>query len=157
MQMDMTYATIPIFNQTRRLYRESHMQYTVTSQDQPQNSPLYAVNMSLDSFIMFNNETLAEQISSTESLAEMEEEEHNSERPEQSIASKNPSQLDIGIELQVINLLNLKLDSQEDNPQPDEKLEESKDTKPIHQTENVPLWTMYFDGSCTRTNAGAGV
>ena len=35
MQMYMTYATIPVFNQTRRLYRESHMQYMVTSQERP--------------------------------------------------------------------------------------------------------------------------
>ena len=48
MQMDMTYATISVFNQTRRLYKESHMQYTVTSQDRPQNSPLYDVSMSLE-------------------------------------------------------------------------------------------------------------
>ena len=25
------------------------------------------------------------------------------------------------------------------------------------KTKNSPLWSMYFDGSCTRTNAGAGV
>ena len=61
MKMDMTYATIPIFNQTRRLYRESHMKYMVTSHDRPQNSPIYSVNTGLDSFIMFNNETPSEQ------------------------------------------------------------------------------------------------
>ena len=27
LQMDMSYATIPVFNQNRRLYRESHMKY----------------------------------------------------------------------------------------------------------------------------------
>ena len=48
MQMDMTYETIPIFNQTRRLYRESHMQYMVTSQERPQNSPLYSLHTGLD-------------------------------------------------------------------------------------------------------------
>ena len=25
------------------------------------------------------------------------------------------------------------------------------------ETENSPLWSMYFDGSCTKSNAGAGV
>ena len=25
------------------------------------------------------------------------------------------------------------------------------------ETENGPLWTMYFDGSCTKSTAGAGV
>ena len=52
MQMDMTYATIPIFNQTRRLYRESHMQYMVTNQERLQNSPLYSVHTGLESFIL---------------------------------------------------------------------------------------------------------
>ena len=47
-QMDMTYATIPVFNQTRRLYRESHMQYMVTSQERPQKSPPYSVHTSLE-------------------------------------------------------------------------------------------------------------
>ena len=33
MQMDMTYATIPVFNQTRIFYRESHTQYMDISQE----------------------------------------------------------------------------------------------------------------------------
>ena len=115
------------------------MQYTVTSQDRPQKSPLYAINTSLDSFIMFNDETLTGQIISKELMAETEGQEHNAELPKQSIVSEDPSTLNIGLELQVINPLNLKLDSQQDNPQPDEKLEESRDTKPIHQTEYSSL------------------
>ena len=65
MQMDMTYATIPVFNQNRRLYRESHMKYTVTSQDKPQNSPLYSMNTGLNSFILFNDEIFSEQVTLT--------------------------------------------------------------------------------------------
>ena len=59
--MDMTYATIPVFNQTRGLYRESHIQYMVTSQERPQNSHLYSVHTGLDSFILLNDETFTEQ------------------------------------------------------------------------------------------------
>ena len=77
MHMDMTYATIPILNQTRRLYRESHMQYTVTSQDIPQKSSLYSVNTGLNSFIMCNDETFSEQVTLTGLMADREEEEHN--------------------------------------------------------------------------------
>ena len=77
--MDMTYATIHVFNQTRRLYRESHMKFTVTSQDKPQNSPLYSLNTGLDYFIMFNDETLGEQVTLTGLMADREEEEHNTE------------------------------------------------------------------------------
>ena len=75
-QMDMTYVTIPVFNQNRRLYRESHMQYTVTSQDRPQNFPLYSINIGLDSFILFNDESFSEQVTLTELMADREEEEH---------------------------------------------------------------------------------
>ena len=93
-------------------------------------------------------------------MVETKEEKHNVELPKQSTVSENPSKLNTGLELQVINPLNLNLDSQKRNPQPDDKLEESTHTKDLHQndkTENDPLWAMYFDGSCTRTNAGAGV
>ena len=79
MQMDMTYVTIPMFNQTRRLYRESHMQYMVTSQDRPQKSPMYSVNTGLDSFILFNDEILEEQVTLTELMADREEEEIDTE------------------------------------------------------------------------------
>ena len=43
LQMDMKYATIPVFNQTRILYKESHMKYMVSSQDRPNNTPLYSI------------------------------------------------------------------------------------------------------------------
>ena len=59
--MDMTYATIPVFNQPRRLYRESHMKYMVSSQERPENSPIYSIHTDLDSFILFNYETFNEQ------------------------------------------------------------------------------------------------
>ena len=39
-QLDMSYATIPVFDQTRRLYQESHMKYMVSSQERPKNIPL---------------------------------------------------------------------------------------------------------------------
>ena len=91
MQMDMTYATILVFNQTRRLYKESHMQYTVTSQDRPRNSPIYSVNTGLDSFIMFNNETPSEQVTLTELKADREEEYKNAEVSKQFATCENIS------------------------------------------------------------------
>ena len=77
MKMDMTYATIPVFNQTRRLYRESHMKYTVISQDRPHNSPLYSINIGLDSFILFNDENFSEPMTSSDLMISREEEEDN--------------------------------------------------------------------------------
>ena len=52
LQIDMSYATIPVFNQNIRLYRESHMKYMVRNIDIPNNSPIYSIQSSLDSFIL---------------------------------------------------------------------------------------------------------
>ena len=46
----------------------------VTSQDRPKNSPLYSVNIDLDSFILFNQEILDEQVTLIELMADREEE-----------------------------------------------------------------------------------
>ena len=66
LQMDMTYATIPVFNQTRRLYQESHMKYMVRSQDRPNNTPLYSIHSDLDSFILYNEYDINEQVNENE-------------------------------------------------------------------------------------------
>ena len=60
LQMDMTYATILVFNQARRLYRESHMKYMVSSQDRLNNTPLYSIHSYLDSFILYNEDDIDE-------------------------------------------------------------------------------------------------
>ena len=117
----MTYVTIPVFNQTRRLSRESHMQYTATSQDQPQNSPLYSVNTCIDSFIMFNDETLIEQVTLTELMANREEEKHNVEVSKQFVAFEDSCKPNKGLELQVRYPLLLNIHNQENNPQINEK------------------------------------
>ena len=54
LQMDMSYATIPVFGQTRRLYRETLMKYMVSSTDKPHNTPIYSTRSDLDSFILYN-------------------------------------------------------------------------------------------------------
>ena len=59
--MDMSYATIPVFNQTRRLYRESHMKYMVSNIDRPNNSPIYSIHSNLDSFILYNEDEISQQ------------------------------------------------------------------------------------------------
>ena len=59
--MDMSYATIPIFNQNRRLYREYHMKYMVSNIDKPNNSPIYSIQSSLDSFILCNEDEITQQ------------------------------------------------------------------------------------------------
>ena len=67
--MDMTYATIPVFNQPRILYRETHMKYMVSSQERPENSPLYSIHTDLDSFSLYNDEITNEKGLENETLA----------------------------------------------------------------------------------------
>ena len=55
LQLDMSYATITVFGQPKRLYRESLMKYMVSSTDKPQNFPIYAVHSDIDSYILFND------------------------------------------------------------------------------------------------------
>jgi hypothetical protein len=55
LQLDMSYTTIPVFGQQRRLYRETLMKYMISSQEKPHNYPLYSVHSDLDSFILYND------------------------------------------------------------------------------------------------------
>ena len=57
LQLDMSYATIFIFGQPRKLYRETSMKYMVSSEEKPQNFPIYSIHSDMDSFILFNDET----------------------------------------------------------------------------------------------------
>ena len=55
MQMDFSYATIPVFNQQRRLWRETRLKYMVSSKECPENHPIYAVDIDMGSPIFFNS------------------------------------------------------------------------------------------------------
>jgi len=66
LQMDMTYGTIPVFGQQRRLYRETLINYMVSSQEKPNNYPLYYVNSNLNSFILHNDESVEDEVSHLE-------------------------------------------------------------------------------------------
>ena len=66
LQMDMSFATIPVFNQTRRLYRETHMKYMISNQDKPNNTPIYSIHSNLYSFIFYNESDINEQIKENE-------------------------------------------------------------------------------------------
>jgi hypothetical protein len=67
LQLDMSYATFPVFGQQRRLYRETFMKYMVSSQEKPHNYPLYSAHSDLDSFILYNDGDLEGQIDQLES------------------------------------------------------------------------------------------
>jgi hypothetical protein len=55
LQMDMTYATIPVFGHDRRLYREVLLKYMVSSKTQPHNHPIYVVDTEVGSSIFYND------------------------------------------------------------------------------------------------------
>ena len=57
LQMDLSYATIPVFGgENRRLYRELQYAYIVTNDRNPKNHPLYAVEKDLGSCMLHFND-----------------------------------------------------------------------------------------------------
>jgi len=54
LQLDMSYATISVFGQPKRLYQETLMKYVVSSQEKTQNFPIYSIHSDMDSFILYN-------------------------------------------------------------------------------------------------------
>ena len=53
LQMDMEYATIPLFGGNKRLYREKRLSFVVNNRDKPENNQIYAVDIGLGSSIFF--------------------------------------------------------------------------------------------------------
>jgi hypothetical protein len=66
LQLDMSYATIPVFGQQRRLYKETLMKYMVSSQEKTHNYPLYSAHSDIDSFILYNDDDMGDQIAQLE-------------------------------------------------------------------------------------------
>jgi len=56
LQLDMSYATISVFGQPKRLYQENLMKYVVSSQEKPHNFPIYSMHSDMDSFIIYSAE-----------------------------------------------------------------------------------------------------
>ena len=60
LQMDMSYTTIVIFGEQRRLYRENRLAYMISSPKYPENHPIYSVETNLG-YAIFCNSTSDEQ------------------------------------------------------------------------------------------------
>jgi hypothetical protein len=61
LQLDMTYATIPIFGgQFTRLYRETRLAYTVSDPQNPNNYPVYVIDQDLGNCILSIDDSLDE-------------------------------------------------------------------------------------------------
>ena len=85
--MDISFETIPVFNQTRRLYQETHMKYMVSNLDRPNNTPFYSIHSNLDSFILYNESDINEQIKGNEE--EFKPSEQNYSSPDKEIDDQN--------------------------------------------------------------------
>ena len=66
LQMDMSYATIPLFGQDRRLYREVFLKYMVSNKAQPNNHPIHSVETKIGSSNLFNNLSFEEEVPKTD-------------------------------------------------------------------------------------------
>ena len=55
MQLDFSYATIPVFSQMRKLYLEEKMKYMITSKEKPVNHSVNYVHIDLESFVLYSN------------------------------------------------------------------------------------------------------
>jgi hypothetical protein len=60
LQMNMSYATVPIFGQEKRLYREVLSEYMVSRKDKPKNHPIYLIDTDIGSTIFYNDLCLEE-------------------------------------------------------------------------------------------------
>jgi len=55
LQLDFSYATIPVFGQLRKLYREKKMKYMITSKDKPLNHPINYVHTDLEYLVLYSD------------------------------------------------------------------------------------------------------
>ena len=53
LQLDFSYATILVFGQMRKLYREQKMKYMITTKEKPVNHPINYVHTDLESFVLY--------------------------------------------------------------------------------------------------------
>ena len=66
--MDMSYATILVFGEHRRLYRETRLDYMVSIKDKPENPPIYSIDTKLGSSMFYNDSHFEEEARKQELL-----------------------------------------------------------------------------------------
>ena len=54
-QIDFSYATIPMFGQMRKVYREHKMKYMITNKEKTINHPISYVHTDLESFVLYSD------------------------------------------------------------------------------------------------------
>jgi len=142
LQLDLSYATISVFGQPKRLYRETLMRYMVSSEDKPQNFPIYSIHTDMDSFILFNDDSCP--LTDVKPLA-LEQQAHINE---ESVAHTHET-------VTITNATNTQEEppGTRDSGLPNPKMTETLNTN--HKQEIT--WYLKFDGSVNKLGAGAGV
>jgi len=141
LQLDLSYATISVFRQPKRLYRETLMKYVVSSESKPENFPIYSIHSDMDSFILFNDDA-------------------NTPFDETSVLEQQPHGNEESVAHPHVNVTTVDTTSMlEEHPQTEESNlpnpETVKTLSNIHQQETT--WYLEFDGSVNKLGAGAGV
>ena len=142
LQLDMSYGTISVFGQPKKLYRETLMKYVVSIQEKPQNFPIYSVHSDMDSYILYNAES--------DSSNELE------------VLAAEPKEITndkSSVQIQEISENNDTSDTQE---KPKETKKQDLPIKQIPETldtnyEHEILQHLEFDGSVNKLGARAGV
>lgn len=142
LQLDLYYATISVFGQPKRLYREILMKYLVSSESKLENFPIYSIHSDMDSFILFNDNTNSptdDEPWALEQQAQINEESiaHTCE----TVTTVNEtSRLEKPPQTEISNL-------------PAARMTETLSTN--HKQEIT--WYLEFDGSVNKLQAGEGV
>jgi len=142
LQLDLSYATISVFGQPKRLYRETLMEYVVSSEEKPQNFPIYSIHSDMDSFILFNDDGCYPTNEKPLAL------ELDTNINEESVTHTHET-------VKTVDATSI----QEKSPQiensnlPNPKMTETLNTN--HKQEIT--WYLEFDGSVNKLGAGAGI
>jgi len=142
LQLDLSYATISVFGQPKRLYRETLMKDVVSSESKPENFPIYSIHSDMDSFILFNDGI---NLPSEGKPLALEKQTHINEESATQIDEtvktiQTTSILEKGPQTEVLNL-------------PNPKTEQSLNA----DLKQEITWYLEFDGSVNKLGAGAGV
>jgi len=142
LQLDMSYATISVFGQPKRLYRETLMKYVVSSEEKPQKFPIYSRHSDMDSFILYN----AEMCPKTDG------------KFLESTQARNINEESTAQDLKVVEVI----DATNKQGIPYELQNPNLPIKTISKTPDDSynqeiLWYLEFDGSTNKLGAGVGI
>jgi len=142
LQLDMSYATISVFGQPKRLYRETLMKYVVSSQEKPQNFPIYSIHSDMDSFILYNVNMCTK---TDAKLLVAAQTEGLNEQP----AAQNQK---------IVDMIDTTKENDTSNDLQEPNLPMVQRSKTLNANlDHETLWYLEFDGSVNKLGAGAGV